>query len=158
MLTGGRALPSSHWTEQHSSPSKSSRSVRLLHSSSIAARPSCRLDNEADAIDLGAASPLYLNTSRVTSVSIKSASTPHQPIASDPCMSHQGTILTQNGRILLVARALPCFGESCCDLKTRCAFRIWTVGRVRVPPTSALEGRHGPGSGQMFCFEPRLTG
>jgi hypothetical protein len=149
VLTGGRALLTLRCGNIPHRPRAGA--ARLLHSSSIAARPSRRLDNEADAIVLWAASPLYLNTSRVTSVSIKSASTPHQPIASDPCTSHQGTILTQNGRILLVARALPCFGESCCDPRTKdaCAFRTWTVGRDRgrrVPPTSALEGRPG----QMF--------
>jgi hypothetical protein len=144
VLTGGRALLTLRCGNIPHRPRAGA--ARLLHSSSIAARPSRGLDNEADAIVLWAASPLYLNTSRVTSVSIKSASTPHQPIASDPCTSHQGTILTQNGRILLVARALPCFGESCCDPRTKdaCAFRTWTVGRV--PPTSALEGRPG----QMF--------
>lgn len=135
MLTGGRAL----LTLGNIPHRPRAGAVRLLHSSSIAARPSRGLDNEADAIVLGAASPLYLNTSRVTSESIKSASTPHQPIASDPCTSHQGTILTQNGRILLVARALPCFGESCCDPKTPAPFALgpW-VGFRRPQPWKAV--------------------
>lgn len=92
----------------------------------------------------GRLSPLDLSSSRVTSVSIKSASTPHQPIASDPCTSHQGTILTQNGKILLVARALPCFVNRVAIQRRAAPFEM-----DRVPPCSALETVNAA-EGQMF--------
>jgi hypothetical protein len=82
-----------------------------LHISSIGNRGK----EHADQISLASFHDLIITSCRRSNwvklqyLDVDNASMPHQPIASDPCASHQGTILTQNGGILLLARAFSVF-------------------------------------------------